>query len=142
MNDLKVYIKMCGKAIELQKSWKPRVGDLVWRGKEYLPIPDACGYLTDVDIFDTQGYKKNGAIWLPSQSQLQEMVIEKWKKGIKEGNSYRGYPISFIEDFNQFIRCQIAQKYNCVDWSMEQLWLAFVMKEKYNKVWNGEDWVK
>jgi hypothetical protein len=26
--------------------------------------------------------------------------------------------------------------------SPEQLWLAFVMKEKYNKVWNGEDWVK
>jgi len=26
--------------------------------------------------------------------------------------------------------------------SMEQLWLAFVMKEKYNKVWNGEDWIE
>ncbi len=25
--------------------------------------------------------------------------------------------------------------------SMEQLWLAFVMKEKYNKVWTGEEWV-
>jgi len=24
--------------------------------------------------------------------------------------------------------------------SMEQLWLAFVMKEKYNKVWNGKEW--
>ena len=23
---------------------------------------------------------------------------------------------------------------------MEQLWLAFVMKEKFGKVWNGEDW--
>jgi len=26
--------------------------------------------------------------------------------------------------------------------SMEQLWLAFVMKEKYNKIWNGENWIK
>ena len=26
--------------------------------------------------------------------------------------------------------------------SMEQLWLAFVMKEKYNKTWNGEEWVE
>ena len=25
--------------------------------------------------------------------------------------------------------------------SMEQLWLAFVMKELYGKVWNGEEWV-
>ena len=24
--------------------------------------------------------------------------------------------------------------------TMEQLWLAFVMKEKHNKVWNGEEW--
>lgn len=22
----------------------------------------------------------------------------------------------------------------------EQLWLAFTMKERFNKVWNGEDW--
>jgi hypothetical protein len=26
--------------------------------------------------------------------------------------------------------------------SMEQLWLAFVLKEKYGKVWSGTDWVK
>ena len=25
--------------------------------------------------------------------------------------------------------------------TFEQLWLAFVMKEKYNKVWDGEEWV-
>ena len=25
-------------------------------------------------------------------------------------------------------------------WSMEQLWFAFVMKEKYGKVWDGESW--
>ena len=25
--------------------------------------------------------------------------------------------------------------------SMEQLWMAFYMKEKYNKVWNGEKWI-
>lgn len=24
--------------------------------------------------------------------------------------------------------------------SMEQLWLAFVMSEKYNKTWNGSEW--
>ena len=23
----------------------------------------------------------------------------------------------------------------------EQLWLAFIMKEKYNKTWNGNDWI-
>jgi len=26
--------------------------------------------------------------------------------------------------------------------SMEQLWLAFVMKEKYGKVWDRKDWIE
>jgi len=25
--------------------------------------------------------------------------------------------------------------------SMEQLWLAFIMSEKFNKVWSGESWI-
>lgn len=28
------------------------------------------------------------------------------------------------------------------DATWEQLWLVFVMKEKYNKTWNGENWIK
>ena len=26
--------------------------------------------------------------------------------------------------------------------SMEQLWLAFVMKEKYEKTWDGTNWIE
>lgn len=26
--------------------------------------------------------------------------------------------------------------------SMEQLWLAFIMKNEYHKIWSGEDWIK
>jgi len=26
--------------------------------------------------------------------------------------------------------------------SIEQLWLAFVMHEKYQKIWNNEKWIK
>jgi len=137
MNDLEVYIKMCMKATKIQKSWKPRVGDLVWRGKEYLPIPDACGYLTDVDIFDTQGYKKNGAIWLPNQSQLQEII------GIKDlWDLHTEFEVTVFGGYNEeeghFNGLIDDYKFT----SMEQLWLAFVMKEKYNKAWSGEEWVK
>ena len=68
------------------------------------------------------------------QDQLQEMInteidipygqllIDVFYKWIKE--TYKPYP--FMD--------------NSITW--EQLWLAFVMKEKYNKVWNGEDWIK
>uniref|UniRef100_A0A6M3LMK8 Uncharacterized protein n=1 Tax=viral metagenome TaxID=1070528 RepID=A0A6M3LMK8_9ZZZZ len=27
------------------------------------------------------------------------------------------------------------------DNSMEQMWLAFVMREKFNKVWDGNEWI-
>jgi len=133
MDTSKEYIKMCEKAREIQELWFRENGNFVfWKATNSIKIITDTFNTDDLKIF----------IWLPRQDQLQDMVIEKWKKGIKEGNSYRGYPISFIEDFNQFIRCQIAQKYNCVNWSMEQLWLAFVMENLYNKTWNGEGWIK
>jgi len=35
---------------------------------------------------------------------------------------------------------ELGKNYTAIFNSMEQLWLAFVMKEKFDKVWNGEDW--
>lgn len=74
-----------------------------------------------VMLFDT---KVDGdEIWLPRQDQLQEMV---------------GYQIPSGTQLQLFFAFTLTQKRI----SMEQLWLAFVMKEKYGKVWNGEEWVK
>ena len=33
----------------------------------------------------------------------------------------------------------LSQAESCFD-SMEQLWLAFVMKTNYNKLWDGQGW--
>jgi len=70
--------------------------------------------------------------WLPKQDQLQEMVFENW-----------GSP-ELIDGFHQWyydLFKESNKNYQCeAEWSMEQLWLAFVMKEKYNKEWNGESW--
>lgn len=46
--------------------------------------------------------------------------------------------ISMLNSFNKFIS---TIDYNLV--GFEQLWLAFVMKERYNKIWSTEklDWV-
>jgi hypothetical protein len=41
------------------------------------------------------------------------------------------------EEFGQRF---IATNPHC-DWSMEKLWLSYVMKEKYGKSWNGQEWV-
>lgn len=69
-------------------------------------------------------------IWLPTQEQLQGMV----KRG------------DLLNEIYWWTRDK-----GCVDWqtayskqftSMRTLWLAFVMHEKYQKVWSGETWVK
>jgi len=62
------------------------------------------------------------------QDQLQEMLHCSIGEGMNRLWAY------FHEWF-----CKIgAVEYSKSSW--EQLWLAFVMKEKYGKVWNGEEW--
>lgn len=83
-------------------------------------------------------YRIEDCIWLPHQSQLQDMVLKYSKQSPLElavsfGNTQ--YELLFNN------RIQVA-KFPERDTSMEQLWLAFVMKERYSKVWNGEDWIK
>lgn len=76
----------------------------------------------------------NKAVWLPTQSQLQGMVGGE-ASGLIEG-LYRFITDTGWDDWEAWF------KYVNRFTSMEQLWLAFVMKEKYNKKWNGSDWIK
>lgn len=72
-------------------------------------------------------------IYLPRQDQLQE-ILE--------------FPVgSFCDNFWSALanihKWAFDKKWlDYIPLTMEQLWLAFVMKEKYNKVWDGKDWVK
>ena len=67
-------------------------------------------------------------IWLPRQDQLQAMVAPKV-------DDIPRLMCWMIRDFALF--CQDKEIT-----TMEQLWLAFVMKVKYNKVWDATDWVE
>ena len=111
MDNTPEYIEMCRKATEIQELWEPKVGD--W-------TPAGC---CDLIIYTNP---KGKFTFLPRQDQLQEMV--------PNFNIY-----GTTERFSQWVRkdayCQD------VKWlSMEQLWLAFVMHEKYGKKWDGKDW--
>jgi len=75
------------------------------------------------DISNERWYRIEDCIWLPRQDQLQEMV---------EGTIY--------EKLGKLYREIVAMDFYPCD-SAEQLWLAFVMREKYGKVWDGEKWV-
>lgn len=82
------------------------------------------------------------AIQLERQDQLQEMVNE-----IPE---YPKHIINRLYDFADFVHKKpyLPKRFKDIEKdeachffaSMEQLWLAFVMKEKYSKVWDGKNW--
>jgi len=168
MDTSETYIKMCEKAEEIQdtnRMWKRGdyerkpsneeiilekmnfyaysgdegyyylanlAEDYTWNGTVcgYVRIPEyhfGCAVRGDLPI----AYTAQQIIWLPRQDQLQEMVgvTKAWQflEWIKR--------ISFEAHTPPQVFLQYKQ-----EWSMEQLWSAFVMKEEYNKTWDGEEW--
>ena len=148
MDKPETYIKM-SDCPEIQEDWKPQIGDwfykedgigyglwlicqvsapngeTLWCSGERMNQPPFEGKL--VQFTAPENY-----IWLPLQSQLQEMIGEE-------------YSINLLYAFHRFYNTMGCDLYphtiNGAKTSMEQLWLTFVMKEKYNKTWYGEDWV-
>ena len=107
----------------------------------YVRIPErlfGCAIRDDLPV----AYKWEEVIWLPTQSDLQEMV--EWKMYeitfswlaihrmyyCKAGSSLMYFHTGKPEDMGGYLTGN----------SMEQLWLAFCMSEKYGKVWSGEKW--
>ncbi len=120
MDTSETYIKMCEKAEEIQECY-----DMA-----KYPYPNLFWYNNELHFLNNL---KVG-IWLPRQDQLQEMI----------GKTYPE-PYFMLTDWIIENESKIDENMNNPCFanteSMEQLWLAFVMKEKYNKIWNGEDWI-
>ena len=127
------YIIMCEQAEEIQKAWKPEKGDIyttVVHGK----ATDIINIYIDGFSFLPQKFVPLSAlyIYLPTQEQLQEMI--KPTHGVDD--------FGLVEEFFDFVYGEDSQP-NQIDSpikSMNEFWLAFVMHEKYNKIWNGEKW--
>ena len=87
-------------------------------------------------------------LWLPSQDQLQEMLgtgneiysFATWcnpetacLQGDRKAGMFNHEYCSICIENRNYKRRTFT--------SMEQLWLAFYMFEKYSKVWDGDKWV-
>jgi len=130
MDTSKEYIEMCEVA-EIQKLWEATNGD--WFVAEYTIWNIGQSVLSESkDPLATMVQKRqigmtisDPMIWLPRQDQLQKMVNE---------NNLT----ALLQDFISWLskQCNLPMH----NTSMEQLWLAFVMKEKYNKTWDGKEW--
>ena len=129
MDTSEIYIKMCEKAVEIQKLWKPTDGDFCWHDNEGEECWGSWEYPAQTSVV-TVSQKTPidwwySWLWLPRQDQLQEMLDWScWQLTAR------------FAEFAHIEAGQIPSRFT----SMEQLWLAFVMKEKFNKIWDGEKW--
>ena len=125
MDTTETYIKMSEKARNYLPKWEPRTGDFVCEHGDTESIDVYCSCWSQEFSREIQ----SDDIPLYRQDQLQEML-----EGVKP---YYSTWISKLKRLVDFAFESDPKMFH----SLEQLWLAFVMKEKYNKVWNGEDWV-
>lgn len=146
MDTTNQYIEMCRKAGEIQELWVPSCSDYV--------VSPTTGFF---EIYSSRELEnairyKNDYIWLPRQDQLQEMLITIFEDKNKTAYvpvkmpQYRNNYLcrSMIGSFDSYIHRNSPARDECI-WqfsSMEQLWLAYVMEKKFNKTWNGGNWIK
>jgi hypothetical protein len=140
MDKTEQYISQC-KALpeEIKKLWKKELGDFV-----YVPEYDMIHTVFDGADNEysastnhiSQHYRHiDKCTWLPRQDQLQDMVKN---VGIV---SFSNNLFDLDFEFSNFIM-EFRSSYLSKFKTMEQLWLAFVMNEKFNKKWNGHEWIK
>jgi len=121
MDTTEAHIKMSEKAVEIQALDRQEDGSWYFSKHEEFGGIYCLGSFNEEQLSTSEA----DAIWLPRQDQLQEMLL-----------SQR------YEEKYDLCSAFAAFLWNKPDvMSFEQLWLAFVMKEKYGKVWDGEDWV-
>jgi hypothetical protein len=123
------YIKMCEKAEEIEKPKLPRPGD--WFAYKYHR---KYSQIACYGHFEEQHMYIGHPIWLPRQDQLQEML---WKNGYE-------HKFDLHIDLEQWVIDMTGDSYDALQPeklnldTLEQLWLAFVMHEKYGKTWDEE----
>ncbi len=138
MDTSELYIKMCD-CPEIQDEWVVRSGDWAMiidpefdEGPEMLDWTNWATEFTFEPEKDGKEYLRERGTWLPRQDDIQKMSGEKnlphlawlFDKFCSPNSLHPYYKDYRVNAFT----------------SMEQLWLAFYMKEKHNKVWDS-GWV-
>ena len=137
----KNYIKMCEQAEEIQKllsksrpakEWKHSHFVEKWRERNYRDI--------EYEEFCLENLEGRIIIWLPTQEQLQELILKIFSPFTKA--------MKFVDFISNYIKLYQHTKNEKIFWtdlypialSLNELWLMYVMYEKYHKIWTGRKW--
>ena len=132
------YIRMCTAAEEIQRQWKQHYGDFyvaengaikcwISMNRDSRRVKRGFGIDIQNDIIYIAKY-----VWLPRQNQLIEMAQV-------PGRRYD----SIVQDFFDWTKIPYRLQPGTPGKlfpSMEQIWLAFLMQQKYAKQWDGNQW--
>jgi hypothetical protein len=139
MDTSATYIKMCD-CPEIQEGHKWGQGDIFIDCDKSLQTSGEVSFSDGIRLNGSYYFHYNDGgcgccsdeyqpeTWLPRQDQLQEIYREE-----KETD------LAILADFCHSVLMKRDGFYKQFT-SMEQLWLAFVMKEKFNKVWVNGEW--
>lgn len=140
MDTSEAYVKMCKEAMEIQTLRKRQGYISQWENGDFCFILGDTsmdnlsgegthiiwnGLLPNGDYHDWDSWwcePPDNSIWLPRQDQLQEMI-----------NSNVNLTIQ-LHGFSDIVAVHPMK-------SWEQLWLILIMWLKYNKTWDGEQWI-
>jgi len=144
------YIKMCEKAEEIQNGKQEWSSGDIWyteepNGTEFPQIhilggsPEHGIHICPVCWQLREGTWNQG-IWLPRQDQLQEMLYSPQPQGYGYDKLVSLKLLEWATEYNKHYDCVGYKEYPNSFKSMEQLWLAFVMRERFGKAWSGTKW--
>lgn len=125
------YINMCRKAKELQEMWEPKEGD--W----FIPCKDIGQYdIPSIGILGTIH-----AEYIPLSNEFQH------EYGSNVFGFMRRKNIVWLPRIDQYLQMLSDEKidfglsnYTRGD-SVEIVCLKLLMSNKYNKSWDGDDWI-
>lgn len=81
-------------------------------------------------------------VWLPRQDELQVMMLPDPKAKDAWGDPVEhDYKTDYVFWLVQSFANSIQERKRSQQ-TMEQLWLRFVMKEKFGKIWSNDEWIK
>ena len=133
MDITETYIKMCERADEMQVLHYWKTGDF----SSNSSVPIFCQRCINEYSGMIPDGEAKGDVWLPRQDQLQEMVRKHEERLFLRFRRWWGSLVERDDKYPDFN--SMSNEHLDYD-SFEQLWLAFVMKENFNKVWDGSDW--
>ena len=142
------YAMMCQQAEEIQSLWRPKQCDFIIN---FADIEEGLSFCRSAESLvqvvnmyyeeqESEHYLqecedlKEQALWLPRQDQLQKIIEP-------DNANVHSVMIKVMETQYHDSSKKTLVSAPELFYSMEQLWLAYIMREKYNKVWNEEEWV-